>query len=206
MFISIGGNIGSGKSTLLAELQAELNPALFSFLPEPVAEWTTINDEHGKNPLQYFYENPHKYAFNLQILAFITRLNLIQKAMDGEMEQIIISERSLEEDRYVFAQKLYDSGFISGIEFATYKHWFNSQSILPDIQIYIDTPHQICYERILKRGRPEELPITKDYIHSLETYYNKFLSTSKTKTYVINGTKTVASLKEEVLSIIKIIT
>jgi len=78
--LTIEGNIGAGKSTFLGELQkryAERNDILF--LLEPVGIWESVVDDQGKHMLEKFYENPQKYSFAFQVLAFSTRLKLIRE-------------------------------------------------------------------------------------------------------------------------------
>ena len=78
--ISIDGNIGSGKSTLMEELKAHYSSNKnVVFLKEPVDEWETITDENGSTILEKFYENPTKYGFSFQIMAYISRLNIIKQ-------------------------------------------------------------------------------------------------------------------------------
>jgi len=120
MLISIGGNIGVGKSTILDLLKGILESSLFKFITEPVDTWTSIKDSNNVNVLEHFYTNPQRYAFNLQVLAFITRLTQLQNALKRD-NSIIITERSLEEDRYVFAEHLCDAGFITEIEMKSYE-------------------------------------------------------------------------------------
>ena len=57
-------------------------------------------------------------------MAYISRLNLLRKTIEENPGKIIISERSLSTDKYVFAQMLYDSKNMEHIEFEIYNKWF----------------------------------------------------------------------------------
>ena len=199
MYIAIIGNVGAGKSTLLNSLRQELDHNSFHFLDEPEEEWRKITDEKGINPLEYFYKEPKKYAFNLQVLAFITRLNTIQKAQREHPNKHHLSERCLEEDRHVFARKLNAGGMITNIEYKTYLAWYETQAIKPDLLFYIETPVDICLERIRMRDRPEELSIGKNYIESLERYYTQFVLTNNIRLIKLDGRKSVERLTEDII-------
>ena len=108
--ISIEGNIGSGKSTLLAHLKENCPNVVF--LKEPVDEWEKIRDENGTTMLEKFYADQTKYSFSFQMMAYISRLKILRDTIRNHPERpiTIITERSLNTDKMVFAKMLYDSG------------------------------------------------------------------------------------------------
>ena len=116
MFYSIEGNIGSGKSTLIEILKNQKN---ILFLPEPVDSWNEIKDTSGVTILEKYYQDQKRYAFPFQMMAYITRINLI-KNMNFPPDSIVISERSIYTDREIFAKMLYESGDIGEIEYQIY--------------------------------------------------------------------------------------
>ena len=96
--ISIEGNIGSGKSTILEYLKIFYKDNTnVLFLDEPVSEWNKVVDNDGVTILEKYYENPVKYAFPFQMMAYISRLSVIKKALLTDCE-IIITERSVHTD------------------------------------------------------------------------------------------------------------
>ena len=111
--ISIEGNIGSGKSTIMKYLKKNTN---FIFLDEPVEEWLRIKDKNDKNCLELFYENKEKNSFWFQIMAYITRLRNLLRAIEEHSNKIIISERSIFTDHFVFASMLYDSNYLNEMD------------------------------------------------------------------------------------------
>jgi deoxyadenosine/deoxycytidine kinase len=198
VYITISGNIGTGKTTVLKRLEALLDKNSFDIISEPVDAWRNIRDETGKNPLQYFYDDPKKYAFNFQVLAFITRLNQIQAVAQNGRH--IISERSLEEDRHVFARKLNVGGLISNIEYRTYCMWYETQAVKPHLVFYLDTPPAVCLERLKERDRKEEKCVGPEYLKSLDNFYNEWCLTTPIKLVRLNGLKTPDQLADDIIT------
>ena len=96
MIFSIDGNIGSGKSTIVRALKNALkNDKRFVFLEEPVSEWCDIKSKDGKTILEKFYTDQTKYAFSFQMMAYISRLSQIKRAIRENPGSHIITERSL---------------------------------------------------------------------------------------------------------------
>ena len=197
MYITISGNIGTGKTTVLNRLESLLDHNSFDFITEPVEKWRSVKDETGKNALDYFYTDPKKYAFNFQILCFITRLNQIQGVAQNNKH--IISERSLEEDRHVFARKLNHGGLISNIEYRTYCEWYNTQAIKPHLVFYIETPPSVCLDRLKQRDRQEEKVVGIEYLKSLDQFYMEWSMTTPIKLIRLNGLKTPDEIADDII-------
>ena len=121
LIISIEGNIGSGKSTLLKNLQEKFQDRNYVFVKEPVDLWEYVTDEEGKTILENFYKEPTKYSFAFQMMAFTTRMSVLKKAVSENPDaEVIICERSIEADRHVFAQMLYDDKLMNKMEYKIY--------------------------------------------------------------------------------------
>ena len=104
IIISIEGNIGSGKSTLVDYLKNNYTDKNIVYLQEPVDEWNNIKDENNITILEKFYANQTKYSFAFQMMAYISRLDLLRNSIKNNPNSIIITERSLFTDKYVFAK------------------------------------------------------------------------------------------------------
>ena len=202
MLISIEGNIGSGKSTLVEYLKSI---GTYVFVDEPVNEWLAIKDKDGSNALECFYNNQKENAFCFQILAYITRLKkLMDKIKENPSEVVIITERSIETDRNVFAKMLYEDGFLSSIEWETYNYWFNTfkETSKVDLIIYIKTSPEKCLERINKRNRSEEMNIKLDYLVKCNKFHDDWLSENNQNKITINGHDTIDIIRSNVIDIL----
>ena len=205
MIITVEGNIGSGKSTILKHLES-LNNDNIVFVPEPVAEWLNIKVA-GKNVLEMFYENQKENSFWFQVLAYITRLRNFMSIVEKNPNKIIVCERSIYTDKYVFAKMLYEAGNISEIEWTTYCYWFDTfkEKTKVDVILYVNTEPEECFNRINKRCRPEEVDkISKDY---LAVCHNKHLqwfheSEDKSNIIYINGHESIENVMNNVNEIL----
>jgi deoxyadenosine/deoxycytidine kinase len=196
LIISFDGNIGSGKSTTCEQYEqylknginntssddAPIFPNITSFhdevcfLDEPVALWNEVCDKNGVNILTNLYKDIRANAFKFQMMAYISRLSLLRKAVKDPKIKLIITERSVETDRNVFAKMLYDVGDISHDEFQIYTLWFDE--FLTDVPlggiIYIHASPDVCVERIRKRARSGET-IQPDYIQRCHNYHESWI-------------------------------
>jgi deoxyadenosine/deoxycytidine kinase len=177
--VSLDGNIGSGKSTLLEYLRLCFkNYKNIVFLDEPINDWNEIKDENDVTILKKFYEDQPKYSFSFQMMAFISRLNVLKNAIKNIKENtIFITERSLFTDKMVFAQMLYDSGKMEYINYKIYLNWFDSFTSEFPIHkiIYIKTNPEICHFRVMKRLREGENLISLEYLDICNFYHEEML-------------------------------
>jgi deoxyadenosine/deoxycytidine kinase len=210
MLISIEGNIGSGKSTVIEYLKS-LSNSNIEFVDEPVNEWLNVKDKDGFNALDCFYKNKEKNAFCFQVLAYITRLKKLieklQKYKDNK-DVLIITERSIDTDKNVFAKMLYEDGYLTSIEWETYNYWFSSFEEISqvDIILYIKTNPDKCLERINKRHRVEESNIDINYLNKCHSYHENWINddnmVNKSKIIKIDGHKSVEEIRTQVIDII----
>ena len=192
--ISIEGNIGSGKTTLLQNLfnKYKNNPQVI-FLKEPVDEWNNIKDSNGTTILEKFYLDQEKYSFAFQMMAYISRLNLLcenLKKLDSSKKYIIITERSLNTDRFVFAKMLFESGKMEDICYQIYLNWFDtfSKNLSINKIIYVKTEPEICHNRIKKRFREGEDTISLDYLIKCSKYHDIMMDTNtESEKLILNG-------------------
>jgi len=180
--VSIEGNIGSGKSTLLANLKEDLkDDDRIVFLKEPVDEWENIKDAQGNTMLQKFYGDQEKYAFSFQMMAYISRLATFKNAVIANPQAtVFIAERSLDTDKYVFAQMLFDDNKIEDVNYQIYTRWFDTFAKEFPINrvIYVKADPEICSERIVKRSRNGEGGIPVDYLKNCHDYHENMITKS----------------------------
>jgi deoxyadenosine/deoxycytidine kinase len=177
VFVSLEGNIGSGKSTFLNYLKEfYCDRQEICFLDEPVEVWNSIRDENGVTILEKYYADQAKYAFDFQMMAYISRLSAIKGAMRAGCK-IIISERSLQTDCNVFAQMLHKSGKITPIQFLIYSRWYHEfLTELPPCQyVYVRADPLESYQRIKTRGRIGEEEIHLAYLTDCHAHHENWL-------------------------------
>jgi deoxyadenosine/deoxycytidine kinase len=188
--ISVEGNIGAGKSTLVEKLKTHYeNRDDVIFLQEPVDVWSTITQE-GKTMLELFYEDKKKYSFAFQILAYSTRLKILEEAiLDAKSKNVklIVMERSLDADRNIFAKMLYDEGMMEECMYQIYLKMSDEglQKYMADGILWLHAGPEICLERIKKRGREGEEFIPIEYLRSCDTYHREWLGADTGFVYLV---------------------
>jgi deoxyadenosine/deoxycytidine kinase len=91
------------------------------------------------------------------MMAYISRLTMLQKAIRENPKAIIITERCLLTDYHIFAKLLYENKSMLQEEYEIYKTWFHSfQDIQVDGIIYVRTDASVAFERCKLRSRPGE--------------------------------------------------
>lgn len=180
LIISLDGNIGAGKSTLLAEIRRSI-PEIH-VVDEPVGQWTSLRHSNGKNLLELFYEDKKRWAYTFQNCAILTRLKNIQDAVENldkssTETKIILTERSVLTDKYVFAEMLRDAGDIDPLEWDLYDSWFNIFNRQHQVNgiIYLSTSSVTSKDRIHIRGRQGEDRIGLDYLDALDAQHKKWI-------------------------------
>ena len=191
IIISLDGNIGAGKSTLLAEIRKQFDD--IHYVDEPVNQWTELKNESGKNLLELFYDDKKRWSYTFQNCAILTRLINIQQTIDKisakySSPQIILTERSILTDKYVFAEMLRESGDIDGLEWDLYNKWFDTfGSKLPTKAIInLSTSPETSYKRIHIRNRSGEELISLDYLKALDKQHQKWMDNTKLPTLILS--------------------
>ena len=218
IIISIDGNIGSGKSTLIRILQRELsNNKNIIFLQEPVSEWIKIKDNDGNNILSNFYCDKKRWSYIFQNFAFITRIKIMFDAINKNIvynfqkRKVIITERSIETDKNIFAKMLYDHGNMSQLEFKIYSYWHDNlmqeKNMVNNI-IYLRTSPEDAFNRIKKRNRNEENNIPFEYVQNVHNYHDKWLvdNTKECNVCYLDGTDNFEKNEVDRKKIVKSIT
>ena len=190
VIISFDGNIGSGKSTKVKDIEeyykAQGRDDII-FIQEPVDSWNTVVDENGVTILSNYYKNQKRFAFRLQMLAYISRLSLLRDAVKKGYKYII-TERCVGTDRNVFSKMLYDKGDIEHDEYTIYKKWY--EEFISDVPIgaivYIKASPETCLERVNIRAREgENIPL--DYLKECSKYHDEWIDSENIPKLVINA-------------------
>ena len=134
-----------------------------------------MKDENGITILEKFYNETDKYAFQFQMMAYISRLSILREAIKNKNTKYIITERSIYTDANVFAKMLYDDKKITLIEYTIYTKWFNEFILDVPITkiIYVKTDPEIAHNRVIIRNRTgENIPI--DYLKRCHEYHENW--------------------------------
>ena len=163
--LGIAGNIGVGKTTLTQKLSEDLG---ISAIYESVIDNPYLSD---------FYSNMSRWSFNLQIYFLYNRFQSQVKLM--EKNKSFIQDRTIYEDKEIFAANLYELGHMSERDYETYSNIFKAMLKFvkkPDLIIYLKANTDTLMSRINNRKRKYESDISSEYIHSLNIYYDRWIS------------------------------
>ena len=173
--IGIAGNIGAGKTTLTEKLTSKF-------------DWEPIYESVVDNPyLEDFYEDMSKWSFNLQIYFLNHRFQ--NQVTLSTMNKGFVQDRTIYEDKEIFAKNLRDLNFLSDRDWKTYENLFDNMTDFirePDLIIYLKASTDTLLSRIQGRNRDFEKNIDPEYIHSLNIYYDKWIaSLDQRKTLIV---------------------
>ncbi len=166
--IVVSGNIGAGKTTLTGFLARHYN-------------WEPHYEALDDNPyISDFYDDMHRWSFNMQMYFLNTRFNSILEILKGNTS--VIQDRSIYEDANIFAPNLHGMGLMSTRDYNTYKSLFESLKGMikpPDLMIYMRASIPTLVNQIQKRGRQYEDSIRLDYLRRLNERYEAWISNYK---------------------------
>ncbi len=165
MYIAIAGNIGSGKTTLTEMLTERYGAKAYL--------------ENIDNPyLGDFYEDMHRWSFNLQIRFLASRIDQTMAMLADKSQHMIIQDRTIYEDAHIFAGNLLEMGLMSERDSETYMQIFKLVTNLvqkPDLLIYLKASVPTLVRQIHKRGRDYEMNIDEAYLERLNRKYNHWI-------------------------------
>lgn len=159
-YIVVEGPIGVGKTTLARRLAETFGSDL-------------LLEGADENPfLGRFYEQPRQGALPTQLFFLFQRARQMQQLRQGDMfAPVRVADFLMEKDR-LFAELTLDRAELSLYEQA----WdlLDIRAPTPDLVIYLQAPVEVLKRRIGKRGRPEERPLSDEYLHRLVGRYARF--------------------------------
>jgi deoxycitidine kinase/deoxyguanosine kinase len=143
-------------------------------LDEPVDTWSQFKDEEG-TILEHYYKDQPQWGFTFQMLAYISRLTLLRKALENPAYTYIVTERSLFTDKNIFCKMLYESGVIHPIQYQIYQAWFDEFMTKHEYKfIYLRTSPEVAFARVNKRNRKgETIPLS--YLEECHRYHEEWL-------------------------------
>lgn len=175
MYIGIAGNIGSGKTTLTKLLTENFG-------------WDAHYESVANNPyLSDFYADMQRWAFNIQVYFLTQRFQSIQRII--WQKNIVVQDRTIYEDAYIFAENLYIMGLIQKRDYDAYMELFNIMNAFitpPDLLIYLKASVPTLIKQIAIRNRSFESNINTDYLTQLNELYENWISSYSGEMLVID--------------------
>jgi deoxyadenosine/deoxycytidine kinase len=181
---TIEGNIGAGKTTILNIIGKNFDDV--TFVEEPVSQWQNLG---GENLLEKFYQDPERWGFTFEFYSMLSKIKCLMKAADSE-KNIIIIERSILSNK-IFIDISKEMNKLNDLEYGMLINTYNfyKQNVYPILNgiIYLNTPVDLCVQRIIKRNRGGESNVDKNYLLMLKEKFDELSNYSTIPTLVIDG-------------------
>lgn len=153
--IYITGPVGAGKTTFASLLKENIPDTDVAF--EPAEKWLDVQG-HG-SLWDLFLNNAKRWALTAEIYIPLARIMALEQQLQSSLNPFAIIDRSIYEDRYVFAKIAYKHGALSDLEWSIYQEWFAwliQHSPKPNGFIYLRAAPEVTIARMQERGRTEE--------------------------------------------------
>jgi deoxyadenosine/deoxycytidine kinase len=159
-YLVVEGPIGAGKTSLARRLASRMSSDLVLELPE-------------ENPfLARFYEDMPRYALPTQLFFLFQRARLLEPLAQPDMfGRPVIGDFLLDKDP-LFARLT-----LSSDELALYDKIYESlrpRSPAPDLVVYLQAQPGTLIERVKRRARGYERPVSEEYLALLAESYARF--------------------------------
>lgn len=165
-FIAIEGNIGAGKTTLSKMVAQDYGCRL-------------ILEAFSDNPfLPYFYENPERYAFSVELFFMTER----HKQLQEDLKQTDLFQNQIIADYFFLKTLLFAKNNLSEEEYRLFQrlfHILNADFPKPDLLVYLHRPVDQLLKNIQRRGRDFEADISAEYLGQIQQAYLDFFRGSR---------------------------
>lgn len=173
-YLVIEGNIGAGKTSLATLLAEETGSKL-------------VLEQFSDNPfLARFYEDPQRYAFQLELSFLSERYQQIK----NELGQPDLFQQSVVSDYFLAKSLIFSKYNLKNDELKLFEKLFsiiNLQIPRPDLYVYLHVPVETLLDNIRKRGRSYEQNIQAEYLKEVQDgYFGFFKSQSEMKIVVVD--------------------
>jgi deoxyadenosine/deoxycytidine kinase len=163
-YLVIEGNIGAGKTSLATRLSEDTGSRL-------------VLEQFSDNPfLARFYEDPERYAFQLELSFLSERYQQIKT----ELGHPDLFGQSVISDYYLAKSFIFSKHNLKDDEMKLFEKLFsiiNLQAPRPDLYIYLHLPVNMLLDNIRKRGRTYETLIREEYLKEVQDGYFAFFKT-----------------------------
>ncbi len=173
-FVAVAGNIGVGKTNLTTLLANHLGWRAYY---EPVIDNPYLDD---------FYDDMERWSFHLQVFFLSKRFEIHREMVSSE--DPCIQDRTIYEDKEIFAATLHRQGFMSDRDYTNYVALFDSMTSFlrtPDLIVYLRAGVGTLLDRIRCRGRDCERDIVPAYLEALNVAYEDWCRRASRVTRVL---------------------
>jgi len=160
-YIVVEGNIGSGKTSFCQKLGNQYGCKV-------------ILEDFEENPfLPFFYENPERFAFTVELFFLTERQKQLQRHLVNQdlftsftvadyafIKSLLFSRKNLTEEEYRMFNKIFNV--------------FNSSFPQPDIIVYFHRGIPELLKLIKSRGREYEQDISDAYLQNIQNSYFEY--------------------------------
>jgi len=171
--LAVEGPIGVGKTTVVELLAKQL-------------EAETVLEEWSTNPfLHGFYDGKHGAAFQAELFFLLSRHRQLQELQQRQLfSQATLTDYMFEKSRLFAYLNLDDSELLI---FDKLYALLAESLPRPDLVLYLQAPTEVLQKRLALRARPEERPLSGEYLSELNRAYNHyFFHYSATPLLVVN--------------------
>ena len=161
-YIAVEGPIGVGKSSLAEILGQELQARVI------------LDERPQENPfLGAFYRDQRRHAMSVQLFFLLQRY-----AQQGELAQGDLFSRGGVVTDYIFEKdRLFAVLNLTDDELTLYDRIYQMlkvRTVTPDLIVYLQARTDVLIDRIRRRARPEEKPISAEYVRDVAQAYADF--------------------------------
>lgn len=178
--VCVLGTIGAGKTSVSRALQhvIEQEEGKCHGFYEPVET----------NPLlPLYYQDPHRYAFSMQIYMLNRRFEQQMLAQDLALSGISSVQDSSIFGDSCFVEMLKKDGIMSEQEVDVYSDLFLNMTrnvMYPTLVVYLNCPPEKALERVKHRNRECETNIPVEYLANLKAELDDFIDDFRKYTFV----------------------
>lgn len=159
----------SGK-TVLTKMLAQQSPEVVL-----LNESYTLPNRYLPLMTEYIVKNGicyNQFAYGTQLLFMQNRIRREWLCKDPSKTYLI--DRSIYEDRHIFAKLFADLGLLDQGEYNEYKDMFEKivrNLDAPDCFVMLNTDPDLCYDRLRKLNHPLDVWLTREILHKMDQLY-----------------------------------